>query len=89
MPPRSDNPIPQVLPLKSQARLMPHEFQDSQRWMGRSKVGAYQHHGILIAGSGFDNRQVTLSAILTECYTLNPAWVEQVADATRQAVKCP
>jgi len=25
--------------------------------------------------------------ILTERYSLNPAWVEQVADATRQAVK--
>jgi len=27
-------------------------------------------------------------AILTERYSLNPAWMEQVADATRQAVKC-
>jgi len=23
-----------------------------------------------------------------ELFSLNPAWVEQVADATRQAVKC-
>jgi len=28
-----------------------------------------------------------LPAILTERYSLNPAWMEQVADATRQAVK--
>jgi len=27
------------------------------------------------------------SAMLIECRSLNPAWVEQVADATRQAVK--
>jgi hypothetical protein len=25
--------------------------------------------------------------IVSECASLNPAWVEQVADATRQAVK--
>jgi len=30
----------------------------------------------------------TRPGILTERYSLNPAWAEQVADATRQAVKC-
>jgi len=33
-------------------------------------------------------RDIFRSGIPTECDSLNPAWVEQVADATRQAVKC-
>jgi len=37
---------------------------------------------------GWVNATQTNPAILTERYSLNPAWIEQVADATRQAVKC-
>jgi len=33
------------------------------------------------------NHLVVFLAILTECHSLNPARVGQVADATRQAVK--
>jgi len=33
-------------------------------------------------------RRDSPAVILTECYSLNPAWVEQAADATRHAVEC-
>jgi len=55
---------------------------------GQGKAGSRQLAFLISQHPKNDKRIAPGAVIPIECHSLNPAWIGQVADATRQAVKC-